>query len=753
MQPIYLWQWSSNAGAIRWSSFEQGQTTETRKPANLSIMDPLVEPEPGVPYRLSELARRSSGTDASFRGVIAECTQHPELRGAGIVGFGSGDVASGAVFQGSQVEVSPLSALSASLIEGIEALPEAFVLYDDRDRMIICNEQYRRLYPAVADMMMPGMHFPELVHESVKRGVFQIDEDREIWAERRISFHQAGIGFFEQHLAEGRWIQVSERRTASGGTTSIRADITVLKERERDLRAARAKAEADTAARTAFIAKVGHELRNPLNVIFGIAQLLAGETLSKPHRAMIENLLGASRAMRDVLNDILDVTEFQAGHVTIRREATVCRPLLQEVVNIARTMAEQKGLAFRVRLATDMPERILTDPRRLRQILFNLLGNAVKYTPAGTIAITASVRRPSQEAPVLRIAVTDSGSGIAPGLMAKILAPYARQREHVTAGVEGLGLGLAISHELAQAIGARLGIAPAPGGGTRAWIDLPIASDDDLRRIWPAAPQRPRIAPGPPLDILVVDDEPTNLIVADALLTRLGHQVTTARDGAAGLVALRDRRFHAVLLDIAMPDMSGIEMARSLSGTDAAGDRLAIIAMTGNVMPQDIKAYLAAGFTGFVEKPVELDDLVEALAVARHDGAGNGVLQPGDRLRFPRADATRAFDRTPLDRMVSDIGHGSVASIVATGIATFRQTSAALDEAPGERLGLLLHKVHAVAALLGLDELAARTALREERAAHSLTRRQRAELRDCLGKAMAQMESYALDLDLTGPSD
>ncbi|MGE7468105.1 response regulator [Bosea sp. NPDC003192] len=711
--------------------------------------NPTITVDDGATCTLGEAIDGLLPETAGLAGTIVAWPQHPELLGSSIVGFRTGDIASGALLPAeAAAEAQP--ALANTLIEGIEALPEAFVLYDEQDRMVICNEQYRRLYPAVADMMTPGVRFPDIVHESLKRGVFQIEEDRTTWAQRRISFHQAGIGFFEQHLADGRWIQVSERRTASGGTTSIRADITVLKERERDLRAARAQAEAEMAARTEFIAKVGHELRNPLNVVFGIAQLLAGEPLSKRHKTMIESLFGAARATRDVLNDILDVARVKSGRIDIRWESVECRPMMLEMINIARAMADQKGLAIRSRIGTDLPDHILTDPRRLRQILFNLLGNAVKYTASGTISIACSVHRETEA--MLRIAISDSGSGIPPEFKAQMFSPYARQRGHVAAGIEGLGLGLTISEELAQAIGARIGLEPGPQRGTRAWIDIPLRSDADLHLPSGAAPTRPVINSGPTLDILVVDDEQANLVVADALLRRLGHRVATARDGREALRCLRDGSFHAVLLDISMPGMSGIEVARRIAEEALGEPALAVIAMTGNVMPQDIKTYLAAGFTGFVEKPVDLEELGETLAAARKDLTGAGVLLPEDRIRFPRAEAVRAFDRTPLDRMVADIGRESVASIVAAGIAAFKQTSAAIDAGADGSLGGLLHKVHAIAGLLGLDELSARTSRRNEHDAHLMGQQQLAALRACLDKAMAQMELYALDLELTAPS-
>lgn len=753
MEPLSLWQWHARTGAFHWRSVPRPDAAAKageeiaggtlRLPSDADEA-PVLRLDGGETATLAGLIAGRRGQSVPFRATVVRWSGLEHLQGAEIAGFREGDFASGTLIARRE---DATAALSRALIEGIEALPEAFVLYDAQDRLIICNEQYRRLYPFVAEMMQPGLHFAELVHASVARGVFHIEEDPVTWAERRISFHQAGIGFFEQHLSDGRWIQVSERRTASGGITSIRADITILKQRERDLRAARAQAEGEAAARTGFIAKVGHELRNPLNVVFGIAQLLSGEAMSKRHSAMVTTLFDAARAMRDVLNDILDVTQVQAGHLGIRPEVTPCRPLVQEIVSIARAMAGQKGLSVKARIGADLPEHILTDPRRLRQILLNLIGNAVKYTDAGTISLTTAVLNPPGGA-VLRIAITDSGPGISEEIKARVFAPYARQKEHVAAGIEGLGLGLSISAELAQAIGARLGLGPGPERGTRAFVDLPIRMAEPVLQ----PPSGPDAPPRMPLDVLVIDDEHTNLIVADALLKRLGHRVTTARDGASGLLALRTRAHHAVLLDIAMPDMSGLEVARRIREEGLGEPSMALIAMTGNVMPEDIKAYVAAGFSGFVEKPVDLEELGEALAAVRHDLDGTGILDPTDRMRFPRAEALRAFDRTPLDRMVADIGHASVAAIVAAGTASFREAAAILESGTDDDIWRVLHKVRAVAGLLGLWELAS-AASQNERQPHALSPTQRAALRDALARAGAQMDLYAQDLAVRTPPD
>lgn len=745
-----FWRWSKRRQQIDWS------TTNSSPLAQIdlqSLSDAVVRTSDGAFCAFRALAESAAVHGEAFVGKIEGGLAPLAFQGGFVFGQKTGrDHSSGIVCarQGAGSETN--SGLESALIEAIEALPEAFVLYDANDRLIICSEQYRRLYPSVAELIKPGVYFPELVRQSVERGVFRISGDEENWAERRISFHQAGIGFFEQQLSDGRWIQVSERRTPSGRTTSIRSDITVLKEREQDLRAAHARAEAQTVMRTQFIAKVGHELRNPLNVVFGIAQLLEAEPMPKRQKALINSLLDAARATRDVLNDILDVATVSSGHVDIRCEPAPPRPLIEEIANIGRAMAQRNGLKFRSRISKDLPDLMITDTRRLRQIVLNLLGNAFKYTHSGAVTLGASSHRRGHGNLMLRLTVADSGSGI-PKAPHRLFAPYARETVHVAAGIEGFGLGLAISQELADAIGATIGIAPGARRGTRAWVEVPAAGGTEAWRR-PSRARSADVASGPPLSVLVVDDEQTNLIVADALLKRLGHEVTTALGGEQGLRALEQRRYEAILLDIAMDDVSGIDLARRIRATEAGDARNAIIAMTGNVMPSDVKTYLAAGFTGFVEKPVCLDDLAAVLAATRDRTSGAGILQPRDRLRFsPRVDTASLFDASRLDRMVIEIGRDKVTAIILSGLTTFHELDRELHETVGDAdvLARLLHKARAVAGLFGLKGLADAGARADLDRKGRLSSQGSAGLRAHLADAMIRMKAYAQTLEEPPP--
>ena len=779
MHHILLWTFDRTDGALSWHMpVQQLEGAQLLAHFDLSDSDPLIQTADMWTTKLS-VALDSDEVNVHVTGRVLDWSGQALFSGAEVVGRRNQRGATGAIVCRPLAEDTSSLSQSADtvpaaaqtdtnaapripsrdvatleraqqadpnftrlLIEAIEALPEAFVLYGPDDRMVVCNEQYRRLYPTVADMMAPGLSFQDVMSESVRRGVFKISEDADIWARRRLSFHHANIGFFEQHLSDGRWIQVSERKTPSGATSSIRADITVLKERESDLRAALDQATSELSVQTRFVAKAGHELRNPLNVVYNIAQLLKEERVSPSLQRTFNTLFGAASAMRDVLGDLLDITSLRAGQFSVDPQASDTRPLLLDIVDFARLMGRQSATSFRSLTAHDIPLRILTDPHRIRQIMFNLIGNAFKYAAGGSVTLRTTVEVDDAGMPVLRIAVTDTGKGIG-ALGGQIFTPYTRNREHRLAGIEGLGLGLAVSEELASALGITLGVAPLDEGGTRAWIDIPIVSTEQLVQVPSRGSALPHPAgSGPVLDVLVVDDETANLIVAQSVLKRLGHRPTTAQSGQQALIELRARNFDAALLDISMPDMSGVELAHAIVAGGLASDGMGLIAMTGNVMPDDIRHYFDAGITGYIEKPVDIRSLAEVLSAIRKTQDGKFPLTPQERVRFPRGEKGTVFDRGRLDRMLEDIGQENVAAIVSSAVMTMQATLSLIKSQrfSAEELLRSLHKVQSVAALLGFEPL---SRLAQKAQAARMDDRQMAELQNELATAIVQLQAYA----------
>jgi CheY-like chemotaxis protein/nitrogen-specific signal transduction histidine kinase len=470
---------------------------------------------------------------------------------------------------------------------------------------------------------------------------------------------------------------MSERRTPWGGIVCIRSNLTPLKQRETELRAAKDQAEAATEAKSRFLAVISHELRTPMNGVLGLAQSLACGSLTSRQRSHVDTIVSSARALVGLLDDILDISRIEQGQIQIETKPVQLRATLDEIVHLFEALAKQKDLALNVRIADDAPGTVLADPLRLRQILINLVNNALKFTESGFVEITAATATTGR----LRLSVRDSGPGIDRRDLAMLFQPFSRVE--TATGLEGAGLGLAICKQLAEAMGGAVGVESRVGGGSVFWVELAsgpqaAAAGDAIVR---------RSAEARSLRVLVVDDDPINVLVASALLEQLGHRITVRRSGAAAMRLLARRSFDVVLLDIAMPGEDGVAVARRIRRLRSARRQVPILAMTAKVMPDSIAEYAAAGIDGVVPKPIILDHLESALAkFAAPSGAGE------------------------LARLRSDVGAGRFVQIVEQ---SRRAVGEAADHArrfekgaTGRTLRSVLHRLSPTANLLGFAALA-----------------------------------------------
>jgi signal transduction histidine kinase/CheY-like chemotaxis protein len=568
--------------------------------------------------------------------------------------------------------------LHTKIIEAIETLPEALVLWDENDRLMLCNTQYRNLCPLVTHMIEAGVQFEPLLRESVALGQFIIEGDREEWIARRLAFHRSGEGYFEQQLDSGQWVRMSERRAPWGGIISIRADMTPLKQREEELRAAKDQAEAATEAKSRFLAVISHELRTPMNGILGLAQALARGSLTGRQQSYVETIITSARALAGLLDDMLDISRIEAGQLQISTGQVALSATLDEVVHLFEGMAREKTLSLHARIADDVPLSVLADPLRLRQILINLVNNAVKFTEAGFVEITADRIADNR----IRISVRDSGPGIEARDQTALFQPFTRVENPALRGFEGAGLGLAICKQLAEAMGGSIGVESSAGAGSVFWLEL-AAAPCERAADWTLPWARHEDAA---LDILVVDDDAVNILVAEALLEQLSHRVTVRNSGAAALRLLRARKFDLVLLDIAMPKEDGVSVARKIRRLAGDNGRIPIIAMTAKVMAESIASYKEAGMNGVVPKPIILEQLEEAL------------------LPY-----TRGSKPASPERMRADVGPVRYTQILQQSQRSIAEAQEHVDRFDDGRdrkpLQSVLHRLGSTAGLLGFSDL------------------------------------------------
>ncbi len=439
-------------------------------------------------------------------------------------------------------------------------------------------------------------------------------------------------------------------------------DITEQKRIESEILRARDAAEAASVAKSRFLANMSHEIRTPLNAIIGFADLLRKDTTHSGNAESVdflETIHASGKHLLCLINDILDLSKIEADRLEI--ETVSCSPhlVIHEVISALRIRALEGGLSLDYRWETGVPETISTDPSRLRQLLMNLVGNAIKFTKKGGVQVVASLE---QESPASRlvIQVIDSGVGIPKEKYEAIFDPFVQADTSVTRQFGGTGLGLTISRRIAQALGGEIQVASEPGKGTTFTTSLATGPLDGVSILEAPAASSARTAslasqePLPTLDglrVLLVEDGPTNRKLAGLVLRRAGAEVTMAEDGKAGSdLALRGP-FDLILMDMQMPIMDGYAATRLLR---QEGLTLPILALTAHAMKGDQDKCKAAGCSGYITKPIDGDQLVRTVAETLQGSRRPADEREAQSLRdlesvTPSSPVQQAEDVPPAD--------------------------------------------------------------------------------------------------------
>ncbi len=563
-----------------------------------------------------------------------------------------------------QAAASVAHATRRQLLGALEAMSEAFSLWDAAGRLEICNSRYRSFYPDID--VVPGVTYETLARNALESGIVRVaPQDRADWiAERLRLFRTSATDVVER--ADGAWLQISRTQVPGGETIILYSDITHLQRAAQELERARAQAEGANLAKSQFLSNMSHELRTPLNGVLGYTQLLQrDQQLSAAHRESLEAIEHCGEHLLELINDVLDFSRIESGQIDLQNAPCDLSRLLASVTDIVRPRADASGLTLTLVTAPDLPRAIRIDQAKLRQVLVNLLGNAVKFTERGGVTLDVSERAPAE----LLFTVRDTGVGIPVAQIDEIFDAF-RQAQAGKAN-EGTGLGLSISRRLIEAMGGSLTVESEVGQGSAFTATLPLVEEDEatLERPEEAGhPQVQRLAPGQEVAVLVADDRQTNRDILVRLLRGAGFTTDEAENGLIALEKLRVGRFSLVLMDVRMPVMGGLEATRAIRDDPALKDTV-VIGVSASVFPDSEQQIVEAGCNDFLTKPLRASELFGkigrhlALSYVHPEDASRTTsvemaLLPGDlagRTAQRLRKAVEVGDVSELDLMAAEL--------------------------------------------------------------------------------------------------
>nr|WP_255520188.1 response regulator [Ramlibacter aurantiacus] len=409
-----------------------------------------------------------------------------------------------------------------------------------------------------------------------------------------------------------KWWDVTVSAVRQGGAIShllsVSRDVTELVKAIDASEQAREVAEQATRAKSVFVANLSHEIRTPLNAIVGLAQLLGASDLRPADQAQLAKIRQAGQHLLALIDDVLDLSKVETGRLTLNERDFDLKDVLDRVTGMLGDKARERGIALEVTVAPKVPTRVFGDPARLCQVLLNYTANALRFTDAGRIAIDIRLAARDDDSVLLHFDVIDSGRGLSEAEIERLFADFSQARQPVQGGS---GLGLAICKRLARLMGGDVGVESEPGLGSRFWFTARLRERATDGTALAEFAEPPAVLAGK--RILLVDDDDLNREVVQQLLEMAGSRVHTATNGREALDTLARGSYDAVLMDLFMPVMGGLEAMRLLR-QHAAWQHLPVIAMSANVRPSDRAACAEAGASDFVAKPMDVGKLWSVLA-------------------------------------------------------------------------------------------------------------------------------------------
>ena len=541
------------------------------------------------------------------------------------------------------------------LLKAIESIPEPMALWDAEERLVNFNHAYEELHVGFGVRFERGVHIKDYAREAYEKGLYVSDEEvSEEFIEEIIENRNKLSGSSESQqarLGDGRFFNAFNTALPDGGSITFMTDVSDLKKRENELGVlvdelanARDQANKASEAKSLFVANMSHELRTPLNAVIGLAELLkedAEDDGMDEYQEPLERIHTAGKHLLALINDVLDVSKIEAGKIDFNIEEFLVKNLIDEVVATTQQLAESNRNSLNVTCSGELGT-IRSDETRVRQIVFNLVANACKFTENGTVSVDASLRWLG-DIEFVDIKVTDSGIGMSPEQTDKLFSSFVQADSSTTRKYGGTGLGLAISKQLAEAMGGELTVVSELGKGSIFTASLPTLveiSMDDVDKSKSAIISNERKLPADSSSraakVLVIDDDPIVLDMMKHHLEGEGFNVILADSGKKGIELARTELPSAITLDILMPEMDGWSVLRTLKADSVTADIPVVMA---SILDEQ-KQGLALGANDYVSKPIDREKLISALRRLAGGGSGKSVLvvedDPDSRMFIQR---------------------------------------------------------------------------------------------------------------------